>query len=280
MSGNFLALLGLPLCGLFAGGMLWRRAASKPLNDSSLLWGFMLPFVIGAVLLALIGQLDFVRMRLEPGYKTMRDLQKDPLIGLLQRTVPDDYAKVEPLLKARAAAGMSLAAIFAEARPWLQAIGTKQVGRADFDSRAAWAQNLVDTLDALNERSPGLCVAFLARQKEGFDALRSGMSQENTQSFRTALMGVLRSAQEGGQQAGAAQATAVSAAGRAAVIDLVRQVAGRYGELPVQIVASRDYARTSPAMGEKVCKARMALLALTLDQPSAVADSLLKELLP
>jgi hypothetical protein len=264
-----------PLCGLVAGALAWALHRREAAEDSSLYFGFMVPFVLLAVVMNGLGKTDTVRLKTDPAFRLQTELNAHPVYAALKQYLPDDYAHLDKALMADGASGASVPSMFLVARPWLAQVGTKRLGWADAKTRAAWAQITIDTLGELRERSPDLCFQAIAQTPEGVKALSQGLSAANTKAFEETFVALVKSADQGIRHTARPAESAVSFDEAAqqwrAVMTAVTE---EFGPEVTDVVAKKTFRDAPPELQSQVCAARIKQLGLILDQPVSMAGRL------
>jgi hypothetical protein len=268
-------VLLFPICGLVAGALAWALHRREEAEDSSLFWGFMVPFVIVAVVMFGLGKTDTVRLKTDPVFRLQTELDAHPIYAALKQFLPDEYANLDKALMADGRNGVSIPVMFQVARPWLVQIGNKRMGWADAKTRAAWAQISVDTLMELRERSPDACFQAVAQTPEGAKALSQGLSSANTKVFEQTFVDLLKSADLGIRNKRPAEEPPVefneAAQQWRAIMDSVKE---EFGAPVTEILASRAFRDTPADLQGQLCSARIKQLSLMLDQPVPMAGRL------
>lgn len=275
MISAIFGVLLFPLCGLVAGALAWVLHRRETATDSSLFWGFMVPFVLLAVVMQGLGKTDTVRLKTDPAFRLQTELNAHPVYAALKQYLPDEHANLDKALMADGLTGASVPALFRVARPWLSQVGTKRLGWADAQTRAAWAQVTLDTLTELRERSSDLCFQAIAQTPEGVKAQSEGLSPANTKAFEAAFVDLLKSADEGIRNTPRPAEQAVSFDEAATQWRAVMvAVTDEFGAEATDIVAKKAFRDAPPELQSQVCGARIKQLGLILDQPVPMAGRL------
>lgn len=276
MIQQIFGVLLFPLCALVAGALTWVLHRHEAAEDRSLFWGFMVPFVIVAIVMYGLGKTDTVRIETDPVFRLQTELNAHPVYAALKQYLPDEHANLDKALMADGLSGVSVPAMFLVARPWLEQIGTKRLGWVDAGTRVAWAQITLRTMEELRERSPEDCFQGIAQTPEGVKALSEGLSAENSRVFEQTFVDLLKSADQGIRNTGVAAAPTVAFDDAAkhwrVVMDAVQ---AEYGAEVTDILAKKSFRDTPPELQGQVCAARMRQLGLILEQPVPMAGRLL-----
>jgi hypothetical protein len=268
-------VLLFPLCALVAGGLAWVLHRREAAEDGSLYWGFMVPFVLLVVVFQGLGKTDTVRLKTDPVFRLQAELNAHPVYAALKQYLPDEYAHLDKALMADGVSGVSVPAMFLVARPWLAQVGTKRLGWADAQTRAAWAQITVDTLAELRGRSPDACFQAIAQTPEGVKVLSQGLSAANTKTFEATFVALIKSADQGIRNTARPAESAVSFDDAAkewrAIMTAVTE---EFGPEVTDVVAKKAFRDTPPELQSQVCAARIKQLGLILDQTVPMAGRL------
>jgi hypothetical protein len=280
VNGLDLVVLWIPLSAMLAGGVLSVSTRGELLEDGALIRQFVLLLAIAALLLYGIGTRDFVRVRVDPGYREEKAFLEHPLPAAMRQWSSSDANELRAFIAQRVAQGETTAEAFRQARRLLERKGARMVLFGDADARLAWARAELEGLKEQQARDPEACYRALAAQPLDAGAPSGGYSDANTVALHEALAALYESAPRMKQNRGVSSRAVSLAEGRAAYAPIYQAIASRWGDpIAKRLSGVGQFPFPVQEPADAVCAARIYQIEAILEQPAPVAAYLAGNLL-
>ena len=280
-----LYFLFLPtVCAAMAGTVIWTTNRSQVLDDNRLIRQFILWFAICIALAWGLTKTDAVRLRIDPQFRLMTEMQAHPLYVAIKRGTPDDLKKLEIFLAQQVSQGRKLDAAFVQARPLLTDMAGRWLGYADSKTTLMWARLTVESLKELHAQDPLLCYQALSlkpstqqpQKRPQTQPQRPSFSADNSNAFQRAVVEVYESAGRGlhHQHPPSDQPpdfNEVSLEYRT----IMEVIAQRFGQPMAELLTKKAFIEAPAEPAEKVCAAMIFQLEAMQARPPAMAVRLL-----
>ena len=271
-------------CATFAGFVVWASNRSQVLDDGQLIRHFLLFLAISMALVWGISRTDAVRLRIDPQFKLMTEMQAHPVHIAIKRGTPDDLKKLEVFLVQQVSQGRNLDAAFVQARPLLTDMAGRWLGYADSKTTLMWARLTVESLMELQAQDPQLCYQALSlkpstqqpQKQPQTQPQRPSFSAGNSNAFQRAVVEVYGSAGRGLRHQHPAsdrppEFNEVSLEYRT----IMGVIAQRFGQPMAELLTKKAFIEAPAEPAEKVCAAMIFQLEAMQARPPAMAVRLL-----
>jgi hypothetical protein len=269
-----LQLLFAPLAASIAGVGLWALYRHESMEDGQLVRRFVfLGVMAGTALYAAISS-ESVRLRIDPHFKMVTEIDAHPLYDTFKRLSPDEAQVLRESLTKEMSQGATISDAMLSARAWLTAAGNHRIGFTDQATRLNWGRVAVDSLKELRSQDALLCQQMISGQQVDAQSLQQAFSEKNTAAFHSALVAVYEAADKGMRHELPREQPADF---NATALEFSMIKAGLEREFGADIaswISSRDR-QAWPAAEEKLCAARIAQLEAMLTRPKATAALLI-----
>jgi hypothetical protein len=275
-----LAVLFTPVCATIAGLIVWAAYRKESLEDTALLRHFLIVLVMVMGLGWATSRTEAARVRLDPQYRMMTEIEANPVFSTIKRHVYGDARPLREFLFAEMSHGATVSQALQQARPMLTRLATDRLGFADQQTHLMWGQFVADSLEELRKADPALCYGTIAGGKVDEQALTQAFSQENTDEFQQAVMKVYESGDREARRERIPTDKPVKFNEAALEFQVVKaEIEQQFGRDVAKQVSSKKFS-AEPVAGEgELCAARIFQLQAMLKRPKAMASILIDSIL-
>ena len=278
VTAQLLIIAGMPVCAMVTGVILWLVHRDEPLEDTDLQRRFLFIFAICFGLGWALLRTDSVRVRWDTVFRIKTEIEANELWKTIDGIDESGTGRaLRQSLEQQMIAGASLKEALAGSRPILDDAARYRLAFADQQSRIAWGRYVTDTLEELQQQDPEDC--YLMVTGESVNALDSALSEENTEAFHDALIGLYESSDRSmrRERSPSDEPTDLDE-GRREFAAIEEELTGRYGPEVTTAITRRKF-EDSPASSATMCRARIFQLEAILERPQGVAAMLVGDAL-
>jgi hypothetical protein len=280
MTLTLVGILLVPGCALLAGVIVWLILRHQSPADGELV-GTFAGVLLGCLVLAIgIGKTDTVRLRIDPRYRILKEINANPVFATLQRTSPSNHRALADDLARSLAQNATVAEAFERARPLLTSMTNQELGFASWSATVHWGVLTRDSLAALQSTDPASCVRAMRREPLELATMRRAFNADNARAFQNVVIEVFETGAHSKAHDYSMQKSLVDFnAGVRRFRELGERIATRFGEVTAKEATAKELPAQLTTSASELCAARIALLDDILDEPEPMAGFLVDGLL-
>lgn len=275
-----LVILFTPVCATITGLIVWAAYRHESLEDGALLRHFLIVLVIITGLGWAAGRTEAARIRLDPQYRMMQQIEADPVYSSVKQHDRDTVRPLGELLAAEMSHGATVSQAMLQARPMLTAAVIERLGFADQQTRVMWGRLVADSLKELRAADPALCYAAMGGQTMNRQTLARSFSPANSAEFEQAVVKVYESADHGMRREYNPDDKRVDFNDAALEFHAIQaEIEQEFGATVASRVAAKKYPAQPDAPARDLCAARIYQLQAMLKRPKGMAAMLIDSIL-